>query len=67
MIPEALRIWFMMVNPLMRIFPIFHAVLYEGRVPPLYAWFISATLAITLCILGHAAFRWRRPVFAEIV
>lgn len=67
MIPEGLRIWFMMVNPLMRVFPVFHAILYDGRNPPTIAWIISATMAVTLCILGHAAFRWRRPVFAEIV
>lgn len=67
MVPEAMRIWFMMVNPLVRVFPVFHAILYDGRNPPLYAWFISSALAFTLCVLGHAAFRWRRPVFAEVV
>lgn len=67
MVPESLRLWFLLVNPLVRVFPIFHAILYEGRIPPTPAWVISGSLAVTLCILGHLAFRWRRPVFAEVV
>lgn len=67
MVPEALRAWFLVLNPLTRVFPLFHAVLYEGRNPPVYAWVFAGTVALALCMVGHALFRWRRPVFAEVV
>jgi lipopolysaccharide transport system permease protein len=67
MVPEPLRAWFLVLNPMTRVFPIFHAVIYEGRHPPILAWVFAATLAVALCVVGHAAFRWRRPVFAELV
>ncbi|NUQ13262.1 MAG: ABC transporter permease [Gemmatimonadaceae bacterium] len=67
MVPETLRAWFLVLNPLTRVFPLFHAILYEGRVPPWFAWVMAGTLAWALCVVGHAAFRWRRPVFAEVV
>lgn len=67
MVPETLRAWFLVLNPLTRVFPLFHAIIYDGRNPPLFAWLLAATLAGALCVVGHAAFRWRRPVFAEVV
>lgn len=67
MVPEPLRAWFLVLNPLTRVFPLFHAVIYDGRFPPIMAWVLAATLAGALCVVGHAAFRWRRPVFAEVV
>jgi ABC-type polysaccharide/polyol phosphate export permease len=67
MVPEPLRAWFLLLNPMTRVFPIFHAIIYEGRNPPLIAWVMAATIAAALCVVGHALFRWRRPVFAEVV
>lgn len=67
MVPEALRAWFLALNPLTRVFPLFHAILYEGRIPPLLAWVFAGTIAISIWVIGLAAFRWRRPVYAEVV
>lgn len=67
MVPEPLRAWFLTLNPLTRVFPMFHAMIYEGRNPPLIAWILAAILASSLCVVGHALFRWRRPMFAEVV
>lgn len=67
MVPEPLRAWLLVLNPLTRVFPMFHALIYDGRNPPLIAWIMATTLAVALCVVGHALFRWRRPMFAEVV
>lgn len=66
-VPEALRAWFLVLNPFTRVLPLFQAILYEGRSPQPVAFILAATLSLSLCVVGLAAFRWRRPVFAEIV
>lgn len=67
LVPETLRVWFLLLNPFTRVLPLFHALLYEGRIPGTGEWLLAATLSASLCVVGMAAFRWRRPVFAEIV
>jgi lipopolysaccharide transport system permease protein len=67
LVPEALRVWFLLLNPFTRVLPLFHALLHEGRIPSVSDWLLAATLAGSLCVVGLAAFRWRRPIFAEVV
>jgi ABC-type polysaccharide/polyol phosphate export permease len=67
LVPEGLRVWFLLFNPFTRVLPLFHALLYEGRIPGPGDWLLAATLSASLCVVGMAAFRWRRPVFAEVV
>jgi lipopolysaccharide transport system permease protein len=67
LVPESLRVWFLLLNPFTRVLPLFHDLLYAARVPGVAEWLLAGSLSASLCVVGLAAFRWRRAVFAEIV
>ncbi len=67
LVPTSIRAWFLALNPLTRDLPLFHSILFDGRLPGVGEWLLAGTLSLALWVIGLSAFRWRRPVFAEIV
>ncbi|MBC7894641.1 MAG: ABC transporter permease [Cytophagaceae bacterium] len=66
LVPEAWRDLYSL-NPMVGLLGIFHAILYDGRVPPFSLFAISAVEVTILLVIGRQLFRWKRSLFAEIV
>jgi lipopolysaccharide transport system permease protein len=67
LVPASLRAWFLVLNPITRVLPLFHSLLFDATVPGIWEWVLAAVLSVSLYVIGLSMFRWRRPVFAEIV
>lgn len=66
MVPDAVRPLYYL-NPFAGLLTLYHAVLYEGVMPPLAALAGMAAASAAIAVLGYAVFRRYAPVFAEIV
>lgn len=65
-VPESLRTLFL-ANPFAVLLELYHAVLYDGRLPSLQLLALSAVTSVAVLIVGATLFRWKRAYFAEIV
>lgn len=66
LVPEAWRGLYSL-NPMVGILGMFHAILYDGRMPALSVVAISVVEVAILVVIGRKLFRWKRALFAEIV
>jgi ABC-type polysaccharide/polyol phosphate export permease len=55
------------LNPLARLFTLFHTILYQGAAPAPGDWAVVTAYGVILLGLGYAAFRWRRRLIPEVV
>jgi ABC-type polysaccharide/polyol phosphate export permease len=65
-VPASVRPLYLL-NPVAALLTLYHTALYEGRVPPAAQLGAAAAVALAVFLLGYAAFRRYRAVFAEIV
>lgn len=66
LVPEAVRPFYLL-NPFAGLLVTFHDVLYRAKSPDLSLLVATATLCVSVALLGYATFRRYRSVFAEIV
>jgi ABC-type polysaccharide/polyol phosphate export permease len=66
LVPERVRDIYLL-NPLASLLELYHAALYLGEMPNLYALLGLGGVASAFALLGYAVFNWKKREFAEIV
>jgi lipopolysaccharide transport system permease protein len=55
------------LNPFAGVLMLYHATVYDGRLPTGGEWIAPIISTLTVFTLGLALFRWKRAYFAEVV
>ncbi len=66
MVPEVIRPLYLM-NPMAGLLTLYHTVLYEGVMPPMWLLAYTTAVAMILAPVGYAIFNRYKSVCAEIV
>ena len=55
------------LNPFVGLINLYHAILYEGRVPSLLEFLVPVLVSLLCFGIGLLLYRWKRDYFAEVV
>jgi homopolymeric O-antigen transport system permease protein len=64
-IPEGARAVYSL-NPFVGLISLYHAVLYEGRIPSVMEFLVPAMASLACFAIGLVLYRWKRAYFAEV-
>jgi lipopolysaccharide transport system permease protein len=67
LVPESLRVWYVLVNPMAILIDGYRAALLHGRIPELSLLILGTIVAIAACAGGFAYFRRAEREFADII
>ena len=65
-VPERFRMLYGL-NPFVGLINLYHAILYEGRVPSLLEFLVPVLVSLLCFGVGLLLYRWKREYFAEVV